>query len=116
MSADMVSKLQPDTGVKNPQEVRVQPKRTFASNMQFILIWCMLLSFILITQQWDRSAYRLGILTLIGFTLLQIAFGNIPPRFNFVKSILSVALAAVIIGSIVWLSINLVPSLIEIGR
>ena len=69
---------------------------------------------------WDArtGALRLdwGVLLLVIFTLLQIAFGNIPETFTFRKSMLSLGLAALILGGIVVLSIYLVPHLLMLGR
>lgn len=90
--------------------------RPFAARVQQVLVFLMGISFVMIAQQASREVYKWGVLSLVAFTLLQIAFGNIPPHFNFRKSILSLALAALIIGGIVVLSINLVPTLLRIGR
>ncbi len=97
-----------------------QPKRgrgvPFASVAKSVLIVLLGLTFILISQQFDRSIYRLGVTLLIVFTLLQVAFGNIPAEWNFRQSLVGLAIAAVIIGSIVFLSIQLVPMLVALGR
>jgi hypothetical protein len=93
-----------------------RPRRPFAATVQLALIFAMIISFIMITQQFDRNIYQWGILALIFFALLQIAFGNIPPHFNFVRSLISVIIAAAIITGLVLLSINLVPTLVNLGR
>jgi hypothetical protein len=94
------------------------PKRArpIAGRIQLILILLLPISFILIAQQFSRDLYRIGVLSLIVLTLFQIAFGNIPARYNWKQTLLSVIAAALIIGALVFLSINLVPTLIRIGR
>ncbi|NDJ62292.1 MAG: hypothetical protein GYB67_14285 [Chloroflexi bacterium] len=92
------------------------PRRTFASTMQLVLIFVMATSFVMITQQENREIYWWGVHILVASTLLQIAFGNIPSHFNFRKSLVGVAIAAVIIGGIVVLAINLAPTLLSLGR
>lgn len=91
-------------------------KRPFASHVQMILIGLLLLSFALITQKNSKSIYQAGMLLLIFSTLLQIAFGNIPPETNFKRSILYVGIAAAIISGIIFLAISIAPSLINLGR
>jgi hypothetical protein len=88
----------------------------FAGRIQLLLILLLPVCFLMIIQQSDRAIYRWGILFLIVLTLFQIAFGNIPAHFNWKKTLISVVVAALIIGGIVFLSINLVPTLIRIGQ
>jgi hypothetical protein len=88
----------------------------FASVMQVSLIIMLAVTFALITQTVERDVYNVGVLALIFLTLFQIAFGNINPQANFRQSLTGVAVAAVIIGAIVALSIWLVPYLIRLGQ
>jgi uncharacterized membrane protein YccC len=90
--------------------------RPIAGRIQLILILLLPVSLVLIAQQANRDLYRVGVLSLIVLTLFQIAFGNIPARYDWKRTLLSVIIAAAIIGGIVFLSINLVPTLIRIGR
>jgi fucose 4-O-acetylase-like acetyltransferase len=99
-----------------PQKPKESQRPAFAANVQLALIVLMLVSFVLMAQQYDRSIYSLGLNALIVFTLLQIVFGNIPSHFNFRQSMVGVIIGAVIISAIVILSINLVPSLLMLGR
>jgi hypothetical protein len=96
-------------------ENRKQP-RPLAGRIQFLLMLLLPISLVLIAQQVNRDLYRVGVLSLIVLTLFQIAFGNIPARYDWKRTLLSVVIAAAIIGGIVLLSINLVPTLIRIGR
>jgi hypothetical protein len=86
------------------------------STMQIALIVLLLICFAMIAQQIDRDFYRVGVTALIFLTLLQIAFGNISPEADLRQSITGVVITAVILGVVIWLSIALVPSLIQLGR
>ncbi len=100
----------------NPETAPQRPRQPFAATAQLVLIVLLLASFVLIAQQFSKDIYALGMNALIFFTLLQIAFGNIPSHFNLRQSVLGVVVAALIIGGIVILSIYLVPSLLMLGR
>lgn len=91
-------------------------KRPFAATVQLALIFLLAFSFLLISQRFDKQIYYWGVFLLIVFTLLQIAFGNIPSEWNFARSLMGLALAALIIGGLVVLSIALAPTLISLGR
>lgn len=87
----------------------------FASVIQFSLIILMLVCFLLIAQTFDRDFYRVGVTGLIFFTLLQIGYGNISSDAGFGKSLVGTFITMIILAFIVWLSITLVPWLIELG-
>jgi hypothetical protein len=91
-------------------------RSAFATTVQVTLIALLLVCFLFIAQQVDRDFYRVGTTALIFFTLLQVAFGNISPEANFRQSVQGVVLTAIILGFVIWLSITLVPYLIQLGR
>lgn len=94
----------------------IRTRQPFASVAKAVLIILLLFSFVLIAQNSSRSIYQLGLLLLIFFTLLQIAFGNIPSTANFRQTMLYLVIAAVIIVALVLFSIAIAPSLIHLGR
>lgn len=94
----------------------IRTQQPFASVAKAALIILLLFSFVLIAQNGNRSIYQLGLLLLIFFTLLQIAFGNIPSTANFRQTMLYLVIAAVIIVALVLFSIAIAPSLIHLGR
>jgi hypothetical protein len=119
-----VSTVNPDM----PTEPK-RKKRTFASVMQTLLVFVMLASFVLITQQLEffftvgeieidlgLLLYQLGLGTLIVSSLLQIAFGNIPPSANFGKSMRILGVAVAIIIAVFGIGILLARPLTEMGR
>lgn len=94
----------------------IRTRQPFASLAKTALIVLLLVCFALITQQSNKSIYQLGLLLLIGFTLVQIAFGNIPSTATLKQSLFYLAIAAAIIVALVFLSIAIAPSLIHLGR
>lgn len=94
----------------------IQRQWAFASIVQIGLIILLTLSFLLITQRFERDVYEFGVLALIVFTVVQIIFGNIPPGANFKNSMISLVIGGTIIAAVVGLAIWLTPYLIQIGR
>ncbi len=93
----------------------IQQRLPFASMIQISLIILLLVCFAMIAQQYDRDFYRVGLTALIFFTLLQVGYGNISPDAGFRKAMIGTVMTIVILGFVVWLSISLVPWLIELG-
>lgn len=94
----------------------IRSQQPFASIAKGVLIILILISFVLIAQQGSKQIYQLGLLLLIIFTLIQVAFGNIPSSATFKQTVLYLGIAAVIIVGLVLLSIQLAPTLIHLGR
>lgn len=84
--------------------------------MQAILVGLMLLSFLLIAQQRSQPLYHGGLVLLVVSTLMQIAFGNIPPSASFGQSMKLLVLILAIIVGVFGLGIVLAPYLIQLGR
>jgi membrane-bound ClpP family serine protease len=104
------------TGKQKTSLEKPTKRQSFASNVQLILILLLTGCFILITQRYEKDVYGYGVIALIILTLLQIAFGNIPPGSNWKVSLLGVVIAAGIIGTIVAISIWIAPFLLQLGR
>lgn len=93
-----------------------ESRTPFAARLQTLLIVLLLLSFVLIAQQSSREIYKNGMLLLIGATLIQIPFGNVPPESNFWQSVKYLAIGLAVVAAIVVISIQLVPHLLQLGR
>jgi hypothetical protein len=102
------------TATDAPQPHRL--RMPFAARFQGILIGVLFLALVLIAQQRSKDLYQIGLPMLMVAAFLQIAFGNIPPRTNFAKSIVLLAMTWLIIGSLFALSVWLAPSLIDATR
>jgi hypothetical protein len=84
--------------------------------MQGLLVILLLVSFAMITQQFNETLYRIGFLLLIASTLVQIVFGNLPPEADFKQSIRFTAVVFIIIAIVFGLGILLAPYLVNLGR
>ena len=91
-------------------------KQPFAAIVQGILVILLVISFAMITQQFNETIYRMGFLLLIASTFVQIAFGNLPPEANFKQSIKLTAVVFAIIAIVFGLGIFLAPHLVNLGR
>ena len=91
-------------------------KQPFAAIVQGILVILLLVSFAMITQQFNETLYRIGFLLLIASTLVQIVFGNLPPEADFKQSIRFTAVVFIIIAIVFGLGILIAPYLVNLGR
>lgn len=89
---------------------------SFASFMQALLVGLLLLSFLLIAQQYWEWGYRIGIGLLIVSTFVEIAFGNIPAEAGFWTSMRIFVLTMVIVVIVFSAGIYLAPYLVSMGR
>jgi hypothetical protein len=88
----------------------------FASQLQIVLLAGMILAFLLIAQNQSVDVYQYGLLLLIGFSLLQVVAGNIPPQTRVVGTLIRLLLGLVIVAAVFGIGIVLVPYLAELGR
>jgi hypothetical protein len=88
----------------------------FASQLQIILLGGMILAFLLIAQNQSVDVYQYGLLLLIGFSLLQVVAGNIPPQTGVIGTLIRLFLGLVIVAAVFGIGIILVPYLAELGR
>ena len=88
----------------------------FASQLQIILLGGMFLAFLLIAQNQSVDVYQYGLLLLIGFSLLQVVAGNIPPQTRVIGTLIRLLLGLVIVAAVFGIGIVLVPYLAELGR
>lgn len=88
----------------------------FASQLQIILLGGMILAFLLIAQNQSVDVYQYGLLLLIGFSLLQVVAGNIPPQTRVIGTLIRLLIGLVIVAAVFGIGIILVPYLAELGR
>ena len=91
-------------------------RQPFAAIVQGILVILLVVSFAMITQQFNETLYRIGFLLLIVSTLVQIVFGNLPPEADFKQSIKFTAIVFIIIAIVFGLGILIAPYLVNLGR
>ena len=88
----------------------------FAARVQGVLIFVMFAGLVLIGQQRDKQLYQIGLPVLVVAAFLQIAFGNIPPRANWKRSLVLLAVTWIIVGAVFFAGIKLAPTLIDRSR
>ncbi len=76
----------------------------------------MLVSFLLIAQQWSRLGYKVGLALLIASALVQVVFGNVAPEAGFARSMKQLALGLVVVAAVFTLGFLLTPVLVNLGR
>ncbi len=106
-------------GIVRPGELPVEMVRRalpFAARFQAILIVVLFATFVLILQQGSKPLYQIGLPVLVVAAFLQIAFGNIPPATNFLKSMGLLLLTWAIMAVLIVISINITPNLIQLGQ
>ena len=91
-------------------------KRPFASIVQLILAIWMLVSIVMIGQQFSMNVYQLGLISLVFTALSQIAFGNIPSTAGFGRSIGLYVWFMFLVAVIFGVSILAAPYLVALGR
>lgn len=91
-------------------------KRPFAAIVQFILVIWMLVSIVMIGQQFSMNIYQLGLISLVFTALSQIAFGNIPATAHFGRSLKMYVWFMFLIAVVFGVSILAAPYLVALGR
>ncbi|MEM6430449.1 MAG: hypothetical protein AAF708_14505 [Deinococcota bacterium] len=123
-----MSELTTASEITSTEPVTKRKKRTFASITQTVLVFVMLASFVMIGQQLEvffnvgeieidlgLLLYQIGLGTLIGSALLQIAFGNIPPGANFRQTMRILGIAVLIIAAVFGVGILIAGPLTRLG-
>jgi hypothetical protein len=80
------------------------------------LILLMVLGFIFIAQQWSFDLYQVGLLTVIGATLLNIAVSNVPRAARGWRILRFVVIFLAITAAVFGVGILLVPYLATLGQ
>ena len=88
----------------------------FAARAQGILIVLLALCFVLIAQQLNHDVYRYGLIALMVLTVTQIGIGNTDPTAGPLHALRNLVITYLIVGGIVFISVQLGPTLIGFGR
>ncbi len=84
--------------------------------VELALIILMMVGFLLITQQWSFFLYQIGLLTVIGATILNIAVGNVPHAVRGWRALRAVVIILAVTAAVFVIGILLVPSLAQLGQ
>ena len=90
--------------------------RPFSEIMLDIILVFMLISMVLIAQQYSKPVYQIGLVMLIVSTLFQIAFSNMPLGTEFKESMWRMIMTFTIVFVVFGLGIVLAPVFIGIVR
>ena len=88
----------------------------FATRLQTVFVLLMMLSIVLIAQQWQIGLYRVGIVLLVISVLLNMGVSNVPPTAGMARTL---RLASIFFGIVVLifaLAIAIVPTLYQLGQ
>ncbi len=88
----------------------------FAARFQLILIIMLLVSLVLIAQQFSKDVYKVGLVLLVITTIFQIGASNVPSTANAKQTARIMAIAFAIVIVVFVVSIILTPYLINLGR
>lgn len=88
----------------------------FAARLQVVLIALLALCFVLVGQQLNHDVFRFGLIALIALTFTQMGVSNTDRAAGPLHTLRNLGVTYLIIGSIVFLSVQLAPTLIGFGR
>jgi len=91
-------------------------KLPFATRAQRLNIYLLLISLLMLAQQFTYTIYVWGFRLLFVVVTLQVALGNISPDWNARKTVKKTLVILLIIAVIFIFSIFVTPYLIELGR
>ncbi len=91
-------------------------RNAFAARMHLALVMAMLVSFLLIAQQWNKLCYQIGLALLIASALIQVVFGNVAPETGLARSMKQLGLGLVVVAAVFGVGILLTPVLVNLGR
>mgnify|MGYP006276927201 CR=1 FL=1 len=96
--------------------VILNKKLPFAARAQRLNIYLLLVSLVLLAQQFTYTLYVWGFRLLFVVVTLQVALGNINSEWNAKKTVKKTLVILLIIVVIFIFSIFVTPYLIELGR
>lgn len=83
---------------------------------ELVLIILMVLGCVLIGQQWSFTLYQVGLLTVIGATILSIAVGNVPRAARGWWALGGMVVILAVTAALFVIGIALVPYLARLGQ
>jgi hypothetical protein len=84
--------------------------------IELLLIVLMMVGCVLIAQQWSFPLYQLGLLTVVGATILNIAVGNVPRAARGWRAFRAVVIILAVTAAVFVIGILLVPYLAALGQ
>ena len=91
-------------------------KTPFATRLQTVFVFLMLLSIIMIGQQSVQAIYRAGLVLLFASVLVNIAVSNVPSHYPMGRTLRFAALFFAIVVVVFAVAIVAVPALYALGQ
>ena len=91
-------------------------KMPFASRLQTVFVFLMLISVLLIAQQWVQGLYKAGIVLLFMSVLLNMGVSNVPSHHGVGRTLRLAALFFGIVIIVFAVAIAIVPVLYRLGQ
>jgi hypothetical protein len=91
-------------------------RRQLVPRAEFTLICLMGVGFLLVLQPWSYPCYRVGLILVLGATLLNIAVGNLPRNATPVRALLLTTLILAVVAAVFVIGILLVPVFAQMGQ
>lgn len=90
--------------------------RQLVPRAEITLIGLMGIGFLLILQRWSFDLYQIGLLLVLGATVLNIAVGNLPREAPAVRALAITAGLLLVVAALFGAGILLVPLLAQMGQ
>lgn len=90
-------------------------KRPFAAGFQAVLIVLLLISMLLVAQQFSSTLYTVGMILLLVSTVIQIGASNINPEADFLRSMKVMGISLLIVAVVFFAGIQLVPFFVSLS-
>lgn len=91
-------------------------KTPFASRLQTVFVFLMLISVLLIGQQWVQGLYKTGLVLLFVSVLLNMGVSNVPSHHGVGRTLKLAALFFGIVVIVFAVAIAIVPALYRLGQ
>jgi hypothetical protein len=91
-------------------------KTPFASRLQTVFVFLMLLSIFLIGQQWIQGVYKAGMVLLFVSVLLNMAISNVPSHHGLARTLKLSGIFFAIVVVVFAVAIFAVPYLYALGQ
>ncbi len=89
---------------------------SFASKLQTVFVFLMLVSVLLIAQQWVQGLYKAGLVMLFVSVLLNMGVSNVPAHHGAARTLKLAALFFGIVIVVFAVAIAIVPALYRLGQ
>ncbi|WP_284946902.1 hypothetical protein [Acidisoma cladoniae] len=91
-------------------------RQTIVPRAEIVLLCVLGIGFLLVLQTWAFPLYRVGIIIIMGATLLNIAVGNLSRDAGPWRALLMTVVLLAVVAVVFAIGILLVPTLSQMGQ